>query len=406
MPWKVASAMEERIKFVLECLKGEVSKVALCAKYGISRPTGDKWLARYEQEGIEGLREHSRARHDQPQRMAEGVAARLLKARHKHPSWGAAKVKAHLERIEPDQRWPAASTIGDLFHLHGLTVSRKRKRHVEASVLPLSPMVEPNAVWCADFKGWFRTGDGTRCDPLTITDGHSRYLVCCQAVAHTDSEHVQAVFEACFRTYGMPFVLRTDNGPPFASRGLLGLSRLSLWWSKLGIIHERIEPGKPQQNGRHERMHKTLKAETASPPMRTLRIQQRVFGAFRDEYNNERPHEALGQRPPADVYVTSPRSYTGLLKEVSYPQWMDTRLVERSGQITWHGRRLFVSETLRGEPIGLEDRDDGNLTLWYADMAIGVVRISTMEWVKNNHIATTVLSPPWGRENCKQDFSR
>lgn len=368
--------MEQRLQFVLEVAKGERSKSALCEAYGISRPTGDKWLARYAAQGVKGLESESRARHHQPHKMADEVAERILALRRKHPQWGPVKLRVHLQRVAPEMSWPAASTIGELLRAEGLVIPRKRRRRATPTERPLSEMDAPNSVWCADFKGWFRTGDGVRCDPLTIMDGNARYLLHCQAVQKTGFEHVKALFEATFYTYGLPLVLRTDNGPPFASTGLLGYSRLSIWWSKLGICHERIEPGKPQQNGRHERMHRTLKEATASPPKATPRAQQRAFDAFRQEYNDLRPHEALGYLTPGDVYVPSPRIYTGQVMEVTYPSWMDVRTVEKGGQIKWHGRRLFVSEVFWGEPIGIEDLDNGRLRLWYARQELGTVELS------------------------------
>jgi transposase InsO family protein len=375
MPWKEASVMEQRLRFVVEVEQGERSKSALCEAYGISRPTGDKWLARYAVQGVEGLESQSRARHHQPQKMADEVAKRILALRRKHPRWGPAKLRVHLQRVAPELSCPAASTIGELLRAQGLVIPRRRHPRATPTQRPLREMDAPNSVWCADFKGWFRTGDGTRCDPLTIMDGHSRYLLRCQGVSKTDFEHVKALFEATFYTYGLPLVLRTDNGPPFASTGLLGLSRLSIWWSKLGIVHERIEPGKPQQNGRHERMHKTLKEATACPPKATPRAQQRAFDAFCEEYNELRPHQALGYLTPGAVYAPSARIYTGKVEEVTYPSWMDVRTVEKGGQIKWHGRRLFVSETFWGEPIGVEDLDTGHLRLWYAEQALGSVEL-------------------------------
>jgi transposase InsO family protein len=372
MPWKETSAMEQRLQFVMDVCKGERSKSALCEAYGISRPTGDKWLARYQAQGVKGLENQSRAPHRQPHKVAREVAEAILALRRKHPQWGPVKLRVYLQRVAPELACAAASTIGELLRAEGLVIPRKRHRRATPTERPLCEMDAPNSVWCADFKGWFRTGDGSRCDPLTIMDGYSRYLLRCQGMERTGFEQVKALFETTFYTYGLPLVLRTDNGAPFASTGLLGLSRLSIWWSKLGIVHERIEPGKPQQNGRHERMHKTLKEATACPPKATPRAQQRAFDAFRKEYNELRPHQALGYLTPEAVYVRSPRIYTGQEIEVSYPSWMDVRTVEKSGQITWHGRRLFVSEVLWGEAIGIEDLDDGRLRLWYAHQELGV----------------------------------
>jgi hypothetical protein len=231
--------------------------------------------------------------------------------------------------------------------------------------------VESNQVWCADYKGWFRTGDGQRCDPLTISDAASRYLIRCQATAKTDAQHVRAVFDAAFREFGLPAAIRTDNGAPFASTGLAGLSRLSVWWLKLGIEIERIEPGKPQQNGRHERMHRTLKRETAMPPQPTLRQQQKAFEQFVRYYNDDRPHESLDQRTPASLYSASARSYRGHAKSFDYPDHMQVRQVRLAGEIKWRYRRIGLSHALAGERVGIEEVGDGIWVVWAGPMQLG-----------------------------------
>jgi transposase InsO family protein len=265
--------------------------------------------------------------------------------------------------------------MGDILKRHGLVVSRKRRRHATASSRPLSHCTAPNEVWCVDFKGWFRTGDGTRCDPLTMSDGDTRFILRCQAMSgKTGFAKVKPLFEAAFREFGMPRAIRSDNGPPFASVGLAGLSKLAVWWIRLGIVPERIEPGKPQQNGRHERMHRTLKEASVNPPQRTLREQQRAFDQFVDEYNYHRPHQALGQRAPGDFYEPSTRQYPSRLPELAaYPDQWAVRKVKKSGQIKWNGHDIRVTDALVGQHVGLAPIEDGLWTVHFIDMPLGIL---------------------------------
>jgi len=268
--------------------------------------------------------------------------------------------------------WPAASTIGEILQRAGLTAPRKKRRKATPSESPLQHAAGPNQVWCADFKGWFRCGDGSRCDPLTITDGYSRYLLRCQGLKGMESETARGVFEAAFREYGLPAAMRTDNGEPFASVGLGGLSTLAVWWIKLGIRVERIPPGEPQQNGRHERMHRTLKQATAQPPAANLRAQQRAFDRFRLEYNEQRPHQALQMHTPAEYYQLSARTYPSrLLFEPEYHADWDLRRVGPCGTMGWHGSKIFVSKVLVNETVALEPIGDGLWRLWFGDYAVG-----------------------------------
>ena len=297
MPWKETSPMQLRLRFVVEWLKHECSMTELCRSFGISRQTGYALVAQFRTQGLDGLKPRSRAPHHHPNAINEAVCAAVIRAKARHPSWGPKKLGPLEDEPQAIQaQWPVASTRGAILARAGLVVPRRRPRpHVPAWTQPFGSVTAANDTWCADFKGWFRTGDGMRCDPLTISDAHSRMLLRCQALHHgIDTQYVQPVFEAAFREYGLPRHLRTDNGPPFASTGAGGLSRLAVWWIKLGITPERIEPGQPSQNGRHERMHRTLNAATAQPPAATIRAQQRRFDVFRTEYNAERPHEALG----------------------------------------------------------------------------------------------------------------
>jgi transposase InsO family protein len=363
--------MEERGLFISEYLEEDLNVSELCRRYGVSRKAGYKWIARYEAEGFAGLGDRSHAAHAQPNRMSAAVEKRILEARIAHPSWGPKKLKAYLEDRRGG-RWPAASTIGEAIARAGLTAPRKLRRRVPASA-PFSACAFANDVWTVDFKGWFRTRDGARCDPLTLADAHTRFVLRCQAVDRPDGDCVWPLIEAAFREYGLPLAMRSDNGPPFASVAAGGLSRLSVKLIKAGVAPERIEPGKPQQNGRHERFHLTLKRETASPPAANRRAQQRAFDAFLRVYNEERPHEALGQTPPARHYAPSARVYTGRLKEPDYPGGLDTRRVRTNGEIKWRGGLVFLSTALAGEPVGLEERDDGAVAVRYGPIPLGVI---------------------------------
>ncbi len=374
MPWKETCPMEERIRFVMYYLEHEWSMSALCREFGISRKTGYKMIGRFMEGGIKGLRYLSRAPHHHPGAVSEPVEQTVLAARHRHPTWGPKKLRAWLDRQDGHIKWPAASTMGQILSRHGLTVPRRRSRKTRVYDQPFIGCDYPNAVWSADFKGWFLTGDGSRCDPLTITDNHSRYLLRCQAVRPTGYEAVKPVFEAAFREYGLPVAISTDNGPPFATTTVGGLSKLSIWWLRLGIIPERIEPGKPAQNGRHERMHRTLKRETATPPQRTWRAQQRAFDHFCDEYNRERPHEAIDMQTPAELYSTSAREYPLILPEMTYPDEMIIRSVKGQGDISWEGRHVYLSETLAGEIVGLRQLND---RIW--DIYFGPLRLAQLD---------------------------
>ena len=371
MPRKASSVMDERMRFVLEVEQGEYAVSELCQIYGVSRETGYVWLRRYRAGGVEALCNLGCAPRRHPNQTAESIEQQVLELRRAHMRWGPRKLKHVLERQRPRQRWPAASTIGEMIAREGLVVARKQRRRVPPYSEPFAASDAPNRVWCADFKGWFCTGDGSRIDLLTISDAHSRYLLRCQAVANSDTPRVQAVFEAAFREYGMPQAIRSDNGAPFASRALCGLSRLSLWWMKLGIRPERIEAGHPEQNGRHERMHRTLKQETAMPPERNRRAQQQAFDRFRREYNQLRPHEALGMQTPEQVYTASSRQFPARLPAVEYPAAMQVRKVRGKGQISWRGHdNVFLSEVLIGELVGLLQIDDRYWRVYFMQMPI------------------------------------
>ncbi len=370
MPWKASSVMEEKLRFILEHDLGEQTMQELCRQYGIARETGYVWLRRYRAYGLAGLREHSRAAHRRHNQTPEEIEQMVLELRQAHMHWGPRKLKRILERDEPGRRWPAASTIGALLKREGLVVARKKRLRTAPYREPLAHAQEANRVWCADFKGWFRTGDGQRIDPLTISDAHSRYLLRCQAVEKTNTARVQAIFEAAFREYGMPQAIRTDNGAPFASRALGGLSRLAVWWIKLGIVPERIQAGHPEQNGRHERMHRTLKTEAAEPPANNRRQQQQALDRFRQEYNEVRPHEALEMRTPAEMYQPSPRKFPARVPEPQYPQSMLVRTVRHHGHFRWKKQDVFLSEVLWGEQVGMLPEDERWFTIYFAQLPL------------------------------------
>ena len=365
--------MEEKLRFVFEYEQGERSLTELCQRYGIARETGYVWLRRYREYGLAGLVERARAARRHPNQTPAELERMIVELRQAHMRWGPRKLKRVLERDEPGRVWPATSTIGELLKREGLVVARKKRLRTAAYSQPLAHADGPNRVWCADFKGWFRTGDGERVDPLTMTDGYSRYLLRCQAVEKTDTVRVQAIFEAAFREYGLPEAIRTDNGAPFASRALAGLSRLAVWWIKLGIVPERIEAGHPEQNGSHERMHLTLEQETAQPAAANRRGQQRAFDRFVEEFNEVRPHEALDMQTPAAVYQPSQRKFPERLPEVEYPDSMLVRQVGHKGQIGWKKHEVFVSEVLWGERVGLLPIDDRRYRVYFAQIPLALL---------------------------------
>jgi putative transposase len=373
MGWKETCAVEERMRFVMAVRTREESFAATCRRFGVSRRIGYKWFGRFEDDGVEGLLDRSRAPLSHPQAMSAVTAERCLEVRRAHPTWGPVKVRAWLARRATATRWPAASVIGALFDREGLTVKRRLRRRSPPSSAPFGHCAAANDVWCMDFKGWFLTGDGTHCEPLTLADAHSRYLLRCQAMARTDTAHVWPVLDAAFREFGLPHRLRSDNGSPFASRGAGGLSKLSVRVIKAGVMPERIAPGKPQQNGRLERLHLTLLQDTARPPARSLREQLERFNAFQRLYNEERPHQALGNDTPAEHYAVSMRRFDGVLREPEYSSDHEIRRVRRNGEIRWQGATIYISEALIGEPIGLLEQDDGHRVVSYGPIVLGLI---------------------------------
>jgi putative transposase len=379
MSWKETCAMTERMKFVSDVLKGERDMSQLCDLYGISRKTGYKWLDRFEDGGVAALTDRSHAARHQPNAVAATLVQRLVQVRRQHPTWGPRKLLAWLQAHDGPAAWPAASTVGEILRRHGLVPTRKRRaRAVEHLEVALMQPSAPNELWCTDFKGQFRTQDRYYCYPLTLTDAVSRYVLACRGLRSVGTEAAWPWFERAFRQYGLPGAIRSDNGTPFASTGLGGLSRLSVWWIKLGIVPELITPGCPQQNGRHERMHKTLKGETTRPPGADLQAQQRKFDRFVNEFNLQRPHEALQQRPPGALYRASTRPYPSRLAPIEYPADYTVRQVRHNGEIKFASQTVFVSEVLCGEPVGLHQVDEHQWWLYFSMVPLGVLDTETM----------------------------
>ncbi|HXP10489.1 MAG TPA: IS481 family transposase [Acidobacteriaceae bacterium] len=372
MAWRVSGVVDQRRKFVEQFESGDFTMAELCRLYEISRQSGHKWVNRIRAEGDSGLANRSRAPRSHPNQTSAEIEQQLLLLRRQHKTWGPRKLLHRLQQTHPKTAWPAASTIGTLLKREGLSAKRPERRKVPPYTQPFQDAERPNQLWCGDFKGWFLTRDHQRIDPLTISDATSRYLLRCQAVEKTNTAQVMAIYEAAFREYGLPEAMRTDNGPPFASRAIAGISVLSLFWMKLGIIPERIAPGHPEQNGRHERIHRTLKAETANPPAAHRRAQQAAFLHFQFIYNQKRPHEALGMKTPASCYEPSPRPYPSRLPEPHYDTGLEVRRVQASGCFKWKGNRVFISEVLRNEPIGFEPIEEDFWLVYFAAFPIAV----------------------------------
>lgn len=362
--------MDLRIELIGDWKEGE-SITALAEEYGVSRKTVYKWILRHTEEGAAGLVDRSRAPHHSPQKLSAETIERIVEVRHRW-GWGPRKLVLKLKEGSADGKAPAAaSTVAELLRHKGLSHARKRRVRTPPYSEAFAPVAKSNETWCADFKGWFRTGDGTRCDPLTITDAHSRFLLCCQIAAKTDRLHVEALFDAAFREYGMPRVIHTDNGAPFASRAPGGLSRLSMRWIRLGIVAQRSRLASPQDNGRHERMHRTLKHDTLRPPARDPRRQQEAFDHFQQIFNGERPHEALDYRTPASCYSRSTREFPRRVPEVEYEAGTLIRRISQKGEMKWKGERTFLSEVFAHEAIGLRPNDERYCEVLYGPVLVG-----------------------------------
>jgi len=372
MPWNSTSVMDQKLQFIADCLGGEAPMTVLCERYGISRETGHALKRRYLAEGPSGLEERSRAPHRHGRATPAELVVRIVELRRVKPYWGPKKLLTVLRREDPAARWPSSSTVAEILKREGLSEPKRRRRRTLTMDQPFAAVTAPNDAWCADFKGWFKTADGVRCDPLTVTDAFSRCLLGLEIVAPV-GDAVERVTDRLFREHGLPQAIRTDNGTPFASTGAGGLTRLSARWAKMGIRLERIQPGQPQQNGRHERMHRTLKREACRPPAATAAEQQERFEAFRHEFNHDRPHEALGQHPPASVYAPSDRPFPERLDDPCYAPEEHVRRVRTTGEIRWRGGLLFISEALIGEAVAVREREDGHFLVRFADIPLVLI---------------------------------
>ena len=371
MPWREASPMDQRTQFIADFLRDALSLTELCALYGVARKTGYKWIDRYLRHGPAGLEERSRRPRRSPNQTSDEIVSAILAARRRHPTWGGKKLLALLHKRQPRWPLPGRSTACDILKRHGMVPIKRYRRRIGHPGKPTSEILAPNDVWSADYKGPFRTGDERYCYPLTVADGFSRYLLGCQALVSTAGEGAKLIFTRLFQEYGLPKRIRSDNGVPFATNTLARLSTLSAWWVRLGILPELIEPGRPAQNGRDERMHRTLKAETTRPAAGSLAAQQRKFNVFRQEFNHERPHEALDQQTPASCYTPSPRPMPARLPPLEYPDRFEVRYVSANGGIRWNSRWVNVSIVCVGEYVGLEEIDDGIWNVYFGPLKLG-----------------------------------
>jgi transposase InsO family protein len=372
MPWKECSVMEERLRFVAKLLDGE-SMTEVCREFGISRKTGYKIFNRYKESGLEALSDRSRRPVRYANQLAPQIQSLVVRLKREKPHWGARKIRELLvRRLDQDLRIPAKSTIHAVLHRHGLVkgIHRRRRR---ASGTELSSGAAPNDLWCTDFKGEFKLGNGRYCYPLTVTDHASRFLLLCEALESTREDSAITAFEQLFLERGLPASIRSDNGVPFASpNALFNLSKLSVWWLRLGIAIERIKPGQPQQNGRHERMHLTLKQQATRPPGMNSLQQQARFDDFVREFNTERPHEALAMKTPAQLYSASPRPYRGL-PELSYPLHDRELLVTACGRICMHRKRINISQVFAGQRVGIKEVDEGIWIVSFMQYDLGYI---------------------------------
>ena len=378
MPWQEESPMQLRHQFVQDVQRGTTPITELCRAYGISRTTGYKYLDRYEAGGLPALGDQSRRPQTSPTATPPELVRALLAARHHHPTWGPRKLLRLLRQERPDAPWPARSTMALHLHRAGLVVTPRRVRRPGHPGRPQAPMDAPNAIWTVDFKGQFKLGDGAYCYPLTLADGYSRMLLRCQALTSTQAGESRPVLVRAFEEYGLPGRIRSDNGVPFATQALGRLSLLSVWWIRLGILPDLTEPASPQQNGRHERMHRTLKAECTRPPKASQRAQQHRFDIWREEYNALRPHEALADATPASCYTPSPRPYPRRLPPHEYPDHYEVRRVSYNGGIRWHRQWVNVSHTLGGEHIGLVEIDDREWDVYFGPLRLGRFHEATL----------------------------
>lgn len=397
MPWKEMATMDQKIGFIHDFNKCIYSITELAEHYGISRKTAYKWIDRYLNDGATGLDERSRTPVHSPNKTPDELVGAILEVRAKHQTWGPKKLLNILHKRFPNEELPARSTVASILKKHGLVSKRRRSQKRGHPGRPLTQMLAPNDTWTVDFKGQFRTLDGLYCYPLTIVDGFSRFLLACQGMDRITMAQTKEVFRRVFIEFGLPQIIRSDNGVPFASKALHRLTKLSVWWIKLDIMPELIEPASPQQNARHERMHRTLKAETTLPRAGNLAAQQRRFNGFRHEYNDVRPHEGLNMATPASCYHPSPRPFPKTIPAFDYPAHFEVRRVSRNGGIRWHSNWLNVGQILAEEYVGFEEVDNETWDVYFRTVRLGVMLEQELKIVdtygRKNRINVLPMSP-------------
>jgi putative transposase len=376
MAWRVTKVEEQRQEFIQQVLIGDKTITDLCKEFQVSRKTGYKWVHRHAEHGEEGLKDRSRKPRFQAGKTQDNLVQKILEIKHKYPTWGPKKILASLEHLYPNEDWPSDTTVGNILTKNGLVKSRKLRKRLPSKTDPLSHCNEANDVWSIDFKGWFWTREGVKCDPLTISDAHTRFILYCHKLHSGKELDVWKVLEELFYKNGLPKYLRHDNGPPFATSGAGRLSRLSVKLIKAGVIPDWIAPGKPYQNGRHERMHRTLKREAIFPLQLTLEEQQMKFRDFIHYFNFERPHEALGQKCPGNLYVVSERRWEGKLYSPEYDNEYLVKRIRERGQLSWNGIDIYISKTLKNEFVGLKENDEGDWSVYFGPVFLGTINSS------------------------------
>lgn len=378
MSWNANSIMDARVHFISDYLAGGLTMTELCLLHNVSRPTGYKWVERYRREGTSGLCDRSSAPREHGRRTAPVIAEALCDLRRQRPSWGPRKLVAWLRCKQPATAWPSPSAAGDILKRAGLVTERRFKRRVPPRLEALTTALYPNHVWAADHKGWIDTPYGARLEPLTVTDSFSRYLISLSATQSTSASQANPLFQEAFEEHGLPETILTDNGAPFCAASVTGLTAISAHWARLGIRHERIDPGRPQQNGRHERFHLTLK-EAMLPPENSQQDQQRRFDLYRQDYNQERPHEALGQRPPGQMYRPSPRPMPATIPQPDYPAGATIRKIRSNGEIKWRGQMIYIIGVIAGEPVALTQVDNDLWSVTFYERCLGFIDPVTLK---------------------------
>lgn len=376
MPWKELKVIDERQQFINDFNNESYNFSELCRRFNISRKTGYKWLARFKSQGPDGLFDLKREPHHQPRLISQDVVDLFISVKSEHSTWGPKKILAFIKRNHELEKYPCKTSVENILKRNGLVKSRKLRRRLAARINPLTSCDQPNDIWCTDFKGWSLTSDHKRCGPYTLMDSNSRFLLSCVQLIVDNSEHVWAVLERCFYEFGLPYRIKSDNGPPFATIAPGRLSGLSIKLIKAGVIPEWIEPGHPEQNGRHERMHLTLQSEFISEEY-SLSEQVEKFDEFLHYYNFVRPHEALNQRCPGDLYVNSNRTWSGKLRSPEYSSNFSIRKVKNGGKISWGGTEVYVSRVFEGEPLGIKE-DERGFVVYYGPIELGIIAGNTI----------------------------